>query len=53
MSLSDVPTEEFTDPAILVIRENVKISYSKDELLKLREAPLSKKKPDFIDTSEV
>ncbi|XP_056637845.1 eukaryotic translation initiation factor 4E transporter-like isoform X2 [Diorhabda sublineata] len=53
MSVSDVPTEDFADPAILVIRENVKISYSKDELLKLREAPLSKKKPDFIDPSEV
>ncbi|XP_072379891.1 eukaryotic translation initiation factor 4E transporter-like isoform X2 [Diabrotica undecimpunctata] len=53
MSVSDAPTEEFTDPAILVIRETVKISYSKEELLKLREAPLSKKKPDFFDTSEV
>uniref|UniRef100_A0A6P7GAA1 Eukaryotic translation initiation factor 4E transporter-like n=1 Tax=Diabrotica virgifera virgifera TaxID=50390 RepID=A0A6P7GAA1_DIAVI len=53
MSVSDAPTEEFTDPAILVIRETVKISYSKEELLKIREAPLSKKKPDFFDTSEV
>uniref|UniRef100_A0A6P7GA96 Uncharacterized protein LOC114339701 n=1 Tax=Diabrotica virgifera virgifera TaxID=50390 RepID=A0A6P7GA96_DIAVI len=53
MSVSDTPTEELTDPAILVIRETVKISYSKEELLNMREAPLSKKKPDFFDTSEV
>ncbi|KAJ8936844.1 hypothetical protein NQ314_012160 [Rhamnusium bicolor] len=51
MSVSDVP--EFTDPAILVVREIVKIRYTKDELIKLRDAPLSKKKPDFFDASEV
>ncbi|XP_044762842.1 eukaryotic translation initiation factor 4E transporter-like isoform X3 [Coccinella septempunctata] len=40
---------EFSDPAILAVRDGPKYRYSKDELLGLKEVPLSKKKPDFIN----
>ncbi|KAL3270522.1 hypothetical protein HHI36_021061 [Cryptolaemus montrouzieri] len=42
-------TPELTDPAILAVREIPKFQYSKEELINLREVPLSKKKPDFIN----
>ncbi|KAJ8916524.1 hypothetical protein NQ315_000166 [Exocentrus adspersus] len=51
MSVSDMP--EFTDPAILVVREMVKIRYTKEELIVLRESPFSKKKPDTFDVNDV
>ncbi|KAG5868188.1 hypothetical protein JTB14_030261 [Gonioctena quinquepunctata] len=48
MGVSDTP--EFSDPAILLVRrEVVKIRYTREELVKLRDVPLSKKKPDFFD----
>lgn len=50
MSVSDIP--EFTDPAILAVKEKPKVCYTKEELINLREAPLSKKKPDFLETTE-
>ncbi|CAG9814994.1 unnamed protein product [Phaedon cochleariae] len=54
MSVSEeAAMPEFSDPAILFVRETAKIQYTKDELMKLREAPLSKRKPDFFDPSEV
>lgn len=40
-----------SDPAILAV--NPKFRYGKEELLKLREAPLSQRKPDFLDVNEV
>ncbi|KYB27081.1 eukaryotic translation initiation factor 4E transporter isoform X5 [Tribolium castaneum] len=42
---------EFSDPAILAV--NPKFRYEKEELLKLRDAPLSQRKPDFLDVNEV
>lgn len=51
ISVSDVP--EFQDPAILVVKEIIKICYTKEELLKLRDVPLSKTKPELLDSSEV
>lgn len=50
MSVSDIP--EFTDPAILAVREITRICYSKEELINLRNVPLSKKKPDFLEPTE-
>lgn len=50
MSVSDIP--EFTDPAILAVREITRVRYSKEELINLRDAPLSKKKPDFWESIE-
>lgn len=50
MSVSDIP--EFTDPAILAVREITKLRYTKDELINLRDVPLSKKKPDFLESTE-
>lgn len=45
-----IEAPEFADPAILAVRDSPKYHYSKDELIKLREVPLSKKKPEFINT---
>lgn len=50
MSISDIP--EFTDPAILAVREITKLRYTKEELINLRNVPLSKKKPDFLESTE-
>ncbi|XP_068901201.1 eukaryotic translation initiation factor 4E transporter-like isoform X2 [Tenebrio molitor] len=44
-------TPELSDPAILAV--NPKFRYGKEELLKLRDAPLSQRKPDFLDVNEV
>lgn len=51
--LESVVHSEFSDPAILIMKELVTIRYSKGELIKLRDVPLSKKKPDFFDAAEV
>lgn len=50
MSVSDIP--EFTDPAILAVREITRVRYTKEELINLRNVPLSKKKPDFLESTE-
>ncbi|CAH1134209.1 unnamed protein product [Ceutorhynchus assimilis] len=41
------------DPAILYVRERVKIQYSKEQLLEIAKNPVSKAKPDFLDPNEV
>lgn len=41
------------DPAILFVRERIKIKYSKEELLDIAKNPASKSKPDFLDPNEV
>ncbi|XP_045468110.1 eukaryotic translation initiation factor 4E transporter-like isoform X3 [Harmonia axyridis] len=46
----DIDSPEFADPAILAVRDSPKYRYSKDELIGLKEVPLSKKKPDFLNT---
>lgn len=51
MSVSDAP--EFSDPAILEVYNATRRRYTRDELLALKDAPMSQKRPDFLDITEV
>ncbi|KAK9874482.1 hypothetical protein WA026_002829 [Henosepilachna vigintioctopunctata] len=54
IKISSVPSRspELADPAILAVREVPKYRYTKAELLSLRDAPLSRRKPDILNNCQ-
>lgn len=43
---------QFTDPAILAVKSSQIIyRYTRDELLQLRQVPLSQKRPDYLNST--